>query len=341
MRFSVPTNAKGLRRWFDSRPQVVVRAGPCYDETGCVPLDLILDCDPGHDDAVALAVAADRGRLLGVTTVAGNAALEDTTRNALAVVQLLGIDVEVHSGAATPLRGRSANHAAHVHGEHGLAGATLPPLRTTIASNDAAGFLVETTKQHPQAWIIATGPLTNVAQALQRDPTLPERIAGISIMGGGTFGNVTAAAEFNIHFDPEAADIVLRCGTPLVLCGLDVTHQLLVDEVMVARLQALGNEFAHFCADLLGGYLTNIRALTGNARDAALHDPCAVLAITDPHLLDFAARHVVVETAGEHTRGMTVVDQRSWVRGGNVQWAQTIDAPAATEVILDAIAAAP
>ena len=110
-------------------------------------------------------------------------------------------------------------------------------------SNDAAGFLVETTKQHPHAWIIATGPLTNVAQALQRDPTLPERIAGISIMGGGTFGNVTAAAEFNIHFDPEAADIVLRCGTPLVLCGLDVTHQLPVDEVMVARLQALGNKF--------------------------------------------------------------------------------------------------
>ena len=188
--------AETIRRFtqkqlLDSLPQVVVRAGPCCDETGCVPLDLILDCDPGHDDAVALAVAADRGRLLGVTTVAGNAALEDTTRNALAVVQLLGIDVEVHSGAATPLRGRSANHAAHVHGEHGLAGATLPPLRTTIASNDAAGFLVETTKQHPHAWIIATGPLTNVAQALRRDPTLPERIAGISIMGGGTFGNVT------------------------------------------------------------------------------------------------------------------------------------------------------
>jgi len=130
-----------------------------------------------------------------------------------------------------------------MHGEHGLAGASLPALQTTIASNNAAGFLVEITRQHPHVWIIATGPLTNVAHALQRDPTLAERIVGISIMGGGTFGNVTAAAEFNIHFDPEAADVVLRCGAPLIRCGLDLTHQLLVDEAMVARLGALGNEF--------------------------------------------------------------------------------------------------
>jgi inosine-uridine nucleoside N-ribohydrolase len=310
-------------------------------ETGRVLLDLIVDCDPGHDDAVALAVAAARGRLLGVTTVAGNVALEYTTRNALAIVQLLGVDVEVHSGAATPLRGGSADHATHVHGEHGLAGAVLPELRRTVASRDAVGFLVDVTQRHRGAWIVATGPLTNVAHALQRDPTLPERIAGISIMGGGTFGNVTAAAEFNFHFDPEAAEVVLGCGAPLVLCGLDLTHQLLVDESLVVRSRALGNEFGAFCADFLGGYRANIRALTGDSRDAALHDPCAVLAITDPPLFEIEARHVVVETAGEHTRGMTIVDQRAWVRGGNVQWAQTIDASAATDIILDAIAAAP
>jgi inosine-uridine nucleoside N-ribohydrolase len=306
-----------------------------------MPVDLILDCDPGHDDAVALAVAAHRGRLLGVTTVAGNVGLEDTTRNALAVVQLLGVDVDVHSGAATALGGGPATHATNVHGEHGLSGATLPTLRTTVASDDAAGFLVECTRTNPGVWIVATGPLTNVAHALRLDPTLPERIAGISIMGGGTFGNITAAAEFNIHFDPEAADTVLRCGAPLLLCGLDLTHQLLVDEEMVARCRALGKGFATFCADFLGGYLSNIHALTGDGGDAALHDPCAVLAVTDPHLLDFAERDVVVETVGGHTRGMTVVDGRSWVRGGNVQWAQTIDAPAATDVILAAIAAAP
>jgi len=303
--------------------------------------DLIVDCDPGHDDAVALAVAAHRGRLLGVTTVAGNVGLEDTTRNALAIVQLLGIDVGVHAGAAAPLHGGPVEHAAHVHGENGLAGATLPTVRRTVASDDAAGFLVETTEQHEGAWIVATGPLTNVALALQRDRTLTDRIAGISIMGGGTFGNVTAVAEFNIHFDPEAADIVLRCGTRLAMCGLDLTRQLLVDEAMVSRSRALGNVFGRFAADFLGGYLANIRALGGDGHDAALHDPCAVLAVTDPHLLDVTPRPVVIETAGEHTRGMTVVDQRPWVRGGNVQWAHTIDASAATDAVLAAFADAP
>jgi inosine-uridine nucleoside N-ribohydrolase len=303
--------------------------------------DLVLDCDPGHDDAVALAVAAHRGRLLGVTTVAGNVTLEHTTRNALGVVQLLGIDVEVHAGAVAPLRGGTVDHATHVHGEHGLAGATLPELRRAAASADAAGFLVEITRRHPGAWIVATGPLTNVAHALERDPTLPARVAGISIMGGGTFGNVTAAAEFNIHFDPEAADVVLRCGAPLVLCGLDLTHQLLVDDAMVARSRALGNGFGSFAADFLGGYLANVRALGGDGLDAALHDPCAVLAVTDPHLIDATSRHVVIETVGEHTRGMTVVDRRQWARGGNARWADTIDAPAAITIILDAIAAAP
>jgi inosine-uridine nucleoside N-ribohydrolase len=306
-----------------------------------VPPDLILDCDPGHDDAVALAVAAHRARLLGVTTVAGNVPLEHTTRNALAIVQMLGIDVDVHSGAAAPLGGEPADHATHVHGENGLAGATLPALRRRVASDDAAGFLVDITREHPHVWIVATGPLTNVAIALQRDPTLPERVAGISIMGGGTFGNVTAAAEFNIHFDPEAADVVLRCGAPLVLCGLDLTHQLLVDDAMVARSRALGNAFGSFAADFLGGYLANLRALGGDDLEAALHDPCAVLAVTDPHLVDATPRRVVIETVGEHTRGMTVVDRRQWARGGNVQWAETIDAPAAMTVILGAIAAAP
>jgi len=306
-----------------------------------VALDLILDCDPGHDDAAALAVAVHRGRLLGVTTVAGNVGLEHTTRNALAIVQLLGIDVEVHSGAAGPLRGGSVAHATHVHGENGLAGATLPELHATVASDDAAGYLVEITHRHEGAWIVATGPLTNVAVALQRDPTLADRVAGISVMGGGTFGNVTAAAEFNIHFDPEAADIVLRCGARLMMCGLDLTHQWLVDDTMVARSQALGNGFGRFAADFLRGYLANIRTLRGDTLDAALHDPCAVLAVTDPHLFEVTTRRVMIETAGEHTRGMTVVDRRPWVRGGNVAWAHTIDAPAATEAVLAAFAAAP
>ena len=220
-----------------------------------------------------------------------------------------------------------------------MAGATLPEIRGTVASEDAAGFLVDETRRCEGAWIVATGPLTNVTVALQRDPSITERIAGISIMGGGTFGNVTALAEFNIHFDPEAADIVLQSGARLVMCGLDLTHQLLVDDPMVSRARALGNGFGSFAADFLGGYLANIRALRGDGLDAALHDPCAVLAVTDAGLFHIVSRPVAIETTGEHTRGMTVVDRRPWVHDGAVEWAETIDAAAATEIVLAAFAA--
>ncbi|HEY1738447.1 MAG TPA: nucleoside hydrolase [Acidimicrobiia bacterium] len=306
---------------------------------------VVLDCDPGHDDAVAIAVAAYRARLIGVTTVAGNVGLDLTTHNALGVLELLDLDVPVHSGAAVPLAAadQAPRHAEHVHGETGLAGAVLPEVTRTVESDDAVGYLIDVTKAVAGLWIVATGPLTNVALALERDPELAHRIAGISIMGGGTFGNVTAAAEFNIHFDPEAADVVLRCGSPRILmCGLDLTHQFGVDDEFVARLRDLGNRFGPFCAGFLAAYLENVRALTKRRDVAALHDPCAVLAVTDPELFAGARVPVDIETKGEHTRGMTLVDRRSWTRGhGNVEWAEHIDAAPAFEVVTAAIAAAP
>jgi len=301
-----------------------------------------VDCDPGHDDAIALAVAAHRGQLLGVTTVAGNVAVEQTTINALTVLQLLDSQVEVHSGAAVPLNGEPGQFASFVHGDNGLVGATMPELTRSVASHDAAGYLIEATSEYPGAWILAIGPLTNLALALQRDSTLVDRIAGITMMGGGTYGNITAAAEFNISFDPEAADLVFRSGAKIVQCGLDLTHQLCVDDALVAASRATGNRFGEFCAGMLGGYLENIRALTGSNTEAVLYDPCAALAVTDPELFDFVQRYVEVELTGELTRGLTLVDQRSWMsEGGPVQWAQTIDAVAATNLILDSIAAAP
>ena len=301
-----------------------------------------VDCDPGHDDAIALAVAAHRGQLLGVTTVAGNVAVEQTTINALTVLQLLGSEVEVHSGAAVPLNGQPGQFASFVHGDNGLVGAVMPELTRSVASDDAAGYLIEATREHQGAWILAIGPMTNLAHALQRDPSLVDRIAGITMMGGGTYGNITAAAEFNISFDPEAADVVFRSGAKIVQCGLDLTHQLCVDDSLVAASRATGNRFGEFCAGMLGGYLANIRALTGSNTEAVLYDPCAALAVTDPELFDFAQRYVEVELTGELTRGMTLVDQRSWMaENGPVQWAQAIDAVAATNLILDAIAEAP
>jgi inosine-uridine nucleoside N-ribohydrolase len=304
---------------------------------------MLVDCDPGHDDAIALAVAAYRGTLVGVTTVAGNVGLTHTTRNALAVLHLLGCGAPVHAGAPAPLAADATlRHAEHVHGETGLAGAELPEVDRIVASDDAVTYLVDTTRATEGLWIIATGPMTNVALAIQRDPALARRVAGISIMGGGTFGNVTAAAEFNIHFDPEAADIVLGSGARILMCGLDLTHQLAVDDALVARLGALPNGFGPWCAGFLAAYLDNVRTLTRRRDVAALHDPCAVLAVTDPDLFAMAKLPVAVETRGTHTRGMTLVDRRTWMRGdGNVAWAETLDAPRAAAIVSAAIAAAP
>jgi len=310
-------------------------------QTKEVKPDLIIDCDPGHDDAIAICVAAQRARLIGVTTVAGNVSLEHTTNNALAVVQMLGIDVEVHSGAAGPINGDAGRFASFVHGENGLVGATLPEITKQVSSTDAPSYILEATANNPGAWLVGVGPLTNIATALQRDPALIDRISGISIMGGGTYGNITAAAEFNINFDPEAAEIVFNSGARIVQCGLDVTHQLLVTDSLVDATANIGNGFGRFSNGLLAGYLENIRLLTGESLEAVLYDPCAVLAITDPEIFEFADCYVSVETRGEHTRGMTLVDQRSWMRGGPVKWAETIDAERATELILDSITAAP
>lgn len=302
---------------------------------------MIIDCDPGHDDAIAICVAAQRARLIGVTTVAGNVSLEHTTNNALAVVQMLGLEIEVHSGAAGPINGDAPKFATFVHGENGLIGATLPEITRQVSSTDAAGYILSATLENPGVWIVAIGPLTNIATALQRDPALIDRISGISIMGGGTYGNISAAAEFNIHFDPEAAEIVFNSGARIIQCGLDVTHQLLVTDALVDATAQIGNTFGRFSNGLLAGYLENIRLLTGESLEALLYDPCAVLAITDPELFEFLDRYVSVETRGEHTRGMTLVDQRSWMRGGPVKWGETIDAARATEMVIAAIAAAP
>jgi inosine-uridine nucleoside N-ribohydrolase len=300
----------------------------------------VLDCDPGQDDAVALAVAAHRCELVGVVSVAGNVGLAHTTTNALALAQLLELDAPVHAGASGPLVGETVD-ASTVHGESGLAGAVLPPITRSVASEDGAGFLVDSSLAHDDLWVIATGPLTNVALAIQRDPGFAARVAGITIMGGGTVGNATAAAEFNVYADPEAAEIVLESGARLLMCGLDVTRQLHVTQAMVDEVAALPNAFGPFCAGFLQAYLDRVRDLTGASGEAALHDPCAVLALTDPDLLQSSTRRVWVECAGRHTRGMTLVDQRPWARGGNVEWFETIDAERATRLIIEAIAAAP
>jgi inosine-uridine nucleoside N-ribohydrolase len=295
---------------------------------------IILDCDPGHDDAFAILMAGRHTEMVGITTVSGNVGLELTTRNALVTCQLLGLDVPVHAGADRPLV-KPAEHAENIHGETGLDGPTLPPLNREVAGEDAAGFIIDSARRTDDLWLVAIGPLTNVALALRRDPGLADRLAGISIMGGSlTFGNTTAAAEFNIWADPEAADVVFRSGVRMKMVGLDLTHQFKMDAPRIERIRALGSAASTFAADLLTFFAGSYREVTGSV-GGPLHDPCAVMALSHPELFESESLNLVVELRGEHTRGMTLPDRRGSHKSppANVEAMTRIDDEAAFELL--------
>ena len=234
---------------------------------------IILDCDPGHDDAVAIVVAARHTDLLGITTVAGNAPLERTTYNARVMRDLLGLDVEVHSGAERPLVAEP-KHSGFVHGASGLDGADLPAPTRDLDGTDAVGFIVETCRSNEGTWLVPVGPLTNIALALRTAPDLHRRIAGISLMGGGTFGNREPVAEFNVWADPEAAAVVFDSGVPLVMAGLDLTHQFVTTPELIARLRSLPGRLASVLGDLFVFFSDNyISRHDEGMLGAAVHDP--------------------------------------------------------------------
>ncbi len=300
---------------------------------------IILDCDPGHDDAIAMVVAARHTNLLGITTVAGNVPLDSTTRNALVVRDLLGIDAPVHAGASRPLLA-PPRHAGYVHGESGLDGAQLPPPSGPPASRDAIGFIIDTVRNHEGVWLVPTGPLTNIALALRSAPDIAARIAGISFMGGGLFGNRTATAEFNIWADPEAAAIVVGYGGPLVMTGLDVTYQFQATPERIEQVRNLPGTLAAALADLMRFFSATYISRHDDMAGAAVHDPLAVMALTHPELFIRAFSHVVVETGGEYTRGMTVIDQRTLIERPepNCDRLTQVDGDAAWAVVTEAIA---
>jgi len=304
------------------------------------PLPVIIDCDPGHDDAIALVVAARHTELIGITTVAGNAPLDATTRNAIVIRDLLDIDVPVHSGAARPLV-REPRHAAKVHGASGLDGADLPPPSGPPDSIDAVEFIVESCRAREGIWLVPTGPLTNIALALRAAPDLAGRISGISLMGGGTFGNWTPVAEFNILFDPEAAAAVFNYGGPLIMSGLDLTHRFQALPHRIEMVRALPGRLAAVLADLLEFFSGTYRARHRSIGGAAVHDPLAVMALTHADLFARRLSHVQVETAGELTAGMTVIDQRDLleVPDPNCDVQIDLDADAAWDVVVEAIGA--
>ena len=292
---------------------------------------ILIDCDPGHDDAIALllALASPEVELLGVTTVAGNQTLAKTTANAIRVLELVGRgDLPVAAGADRPLV-REPFVAAYVHGETGLDGPELPPPRAHPVEDHAVDFLAE--RLGPGVVLVATGPLTNVALLLERGAR-PERVV---LMGGSIgLGNVTPAAEFNVWADPEAADRVFRSGLDVTMVGLDVTHKALVGPDRFSDLGRVGRIVAEWL-----DFYSVFHRRTYRFEGAPIHDAVALAHVLRPGLLETVERHVAVDVESELCRGRTVVDL--WRRTGNAPNAQVavdIEADAFVDLLVERVA---
>lgn len=273
-------------------------------------IPVILDGDPGHDDAIAW-VLANASPILDIracTSVCGNQTIEKTTHNAQRIMTLIGLHVPLAMGRARPLVSEPIN-APSVHGQSGLDGPTLPePTLEPLPINSIELMAQILEKSEKPITLIATGPLTNVGALLLLYPHLKVKIAHISLMGGGiAHGNWTPAAEFNILVDPEAADIVFRSGIPITMSGLDVTHKALVFPEDFERVRAVNNPVARVVAEWLD-FFYSFHHSKGYA-GAPLHDAVAVLSLTHPEILTATELYIQIEKTGDYCRGMTVADR--------------------------------
>jgi len=275
-----------------------------------LPTPIILDCDPGHDDAMAILLAAAHPQieLLGITTVSGNGSLEKVTYNAQRICALANIVVPIARGAENSIAGK-ASAAPSIHGTSALDGAQLPEPTFEISKLSAVELMAKLVNEcDRKVTLIPTGPLTNVAMFLQAHPELHDRIEHISFMGGSTDrGNWTPYAEFNIWADPEAADIVMQSGLPIIMSGLNVTHQALATPEVLARISALDTPLAHIIVELLNFFAQTYRDVFGMP-DPPVHDPVALAIIIDMSVAKLISAPVAIELAGTLTRGATVVD---------------------------------
>ena len=275
-----------------------------------MPRRIVIDTDPGTDDAVAILLALGSAEIevLGLVAVAGNVALAATERNARAVCELAGrADVPVYAGCPRPIDGRVVD-AAHFHAEHGLGGLTLPPPKTPIQSEHGATFLIDTLRRSEPGTVTlcALGPLTNIAVALVMAPDIAGCIAELVLMGGASraLGNYTPAAEFNIHADPQAAAIVFASGVPITMVPLDLTHQVLSTPERIERVRTAATKSCAAAALLMTPPLDSRRTTV------ALHDPCVIAWLIAPELFEGVEAHVGIELAGALTLGTTVIDWR-------------------------------
>ncbi len=277
------------------------------------PRKIIIDTDPGHDDAVAIFAALGSSELdtLGITAVAGNVPLELTQRNSLALCECAGRpDVPVFAGCDRPIK-RPLVTAEHVHGRTGLDGVEFPAPAIELQSRHAVDFIIDTLRNEPPETVTLCplGPLTNIAVAMQRAPDIISRIQEIVLMGGAYFevGNVTPAAEFNIYVDPDAAKIVFTSGVSITVLPLDVTHKALITAARLEKFREIGNRQGQVVADLLSTYNRHDTRKYG-IEGGPLHDPCVIAYLLKPQIFSGRFANVEIETESELTMGMTVVD---------------------------------
>jgi len=271
---------------------------------------IVLDCDPGHDDALAMILAAHNPaiNLLAITTVSGNGIIAKVTQNALSICALAKINVPVAEGAGNSILGY-IEAATDIHGATALDGAPLPAPAFELEKISGVDLIAKVVREHPEkVTLVATGPLTNIALFLKLYPELRSNVAEIVFMGGSASrGNRTPYAEFNVWMDPEAADVVMKSGLPLTMCGLDVTHQALVTQPIFAKLEAMGTDLSKTVIGLLKFFASTYNDVF-EMPDPPLHDPVAIALLIDRSVVKTRRSNVEIELNGKFTRGATVVD---------------------------------
>lgn len=303
---------------------------------------VILDCDPGHDDAIAIILAASKVsdlKIEAITTVAGNIEVDKNTLNTLKICDIIGLeDVPVAQGADRPLV-REREVAAEIHGETGMDGPALPenPTKQTIDKHGVDVIIEKLLNSSEPITLVPTGPLTNIALAMIKEPRITPKIKEIVLMGGGTFGNWTPAAEFNIRVDAEAAKVVFNSGVPITMFGLDVTHQAIATDEIREEISQINNSVAQFVNDLLTFFAKTYKDVFG-FDGPPIHDACTIAYLINPSIFELKHVHVGIETKGELTYGMTVVDTLG-VTGNepNVHFASRLDSDKFWDLMMKAL----
>lgn len=277
---------------------------------------IILDCDPGHDDAIAILLAGNNSqiKLLGVTVSSGNQSIEKTAQNALNVVEYLGINVPVAKGCSQPII-KEVEVCERIHGESGLDGFTFPKNKTKLDTRHAVQFIIETILHEKElVTMVVTGPLTNLALALRLEPSIKKNIKKIVVMGGSyQMGNVSPASEFNILCDPEAADIVVKSKLPLYFITLDVTRKVLCFESVIQRIATINNKASELFVKLMRVFNENQKKVFG-FDGAPLHDPVTIASLIDEHLVTFKYVNVEIDLSHGPSYGRTNMDMFDYLK---------------------------